>query len=34
VDAGVFAPVDTEPLATEVRRASDHRLVWVDLRMP
>ena len=34
VDAGVFAPTETEPLHTEVRRASDHRLVWVDLRIP
>jgi hypothetical protein len=31
--AGVFWPAKGEPLAEEAETASDHRLVWIDLRM-
>lgn len=34
VESGVFAPADEDPLAAVVQRASDHRLVWVRLRVP
>jgi hypothetical protein len=32
--AGVFWPVPGEPLAEAAAAASDHRLVWVDIRLP
>lgn len=34
VDAGVFWPAPGEPLDDEAKAASDHRLVWVDVRPP
>jgi hypothetical protein len=32
--AGVFWPAPGEPLAKAAASASDHRLVWVDIRLP
>ena len=34
IDTGVFWPAPGEPLADEAEAASDHRLVWVDVRLP
>lgn len=34
LDSGVFAPAASDEMAATVRRASDHRLVWVRLRLP
>ena len=34
VDSGVLWPAPGDPLAEIVERASDHRLVWVDIRFP
>ncbi len=31
-DRGVFWPAPSDPEAELVKRASDHRLVWVDIR--
>ncbi|NNE87823.1 MAG: endonuclease/exonuclease/phosphatase family protein [Silicimonas sp.] len=34
IDAGVFWPLPDQFLASEVARASRHRMVWVDVRLP
>lgn len=34
LDSGVLWPADGQPLASEVARASRHRLVWADLDLP
>lgn len=34
VDSGVLWPAPGDPLAEIVEQASDHRLVWVDIRFP
>lgn len=34
LDSGVFAPSAADPFAPTVGRASDHRLVWIRVRVP
>jgi endonuclease/exonuclease/phosphatase family metal-dependent hydrolase len=34
IDSRVFAPPASDPMAATARRASDHRLVWVRVRLP